>query len=75
MEEIPYCPYYCGNNACLKNRIHVGVVYEKKIKWDDFFECEGFQRITDLQEYSKSSKFERKEDNDWNSTKFITWIA
>ena len=66
MKEIPYCPYYCGNKACLKNRIYLGIIYEKKIKWDDFFECEEFQIITDLPEYFKDSKFDRKEDDDWN---------
>lgn len=75
MEELSYCPYYCGNNACLKNRIYVGMAYEKKIKWDDFFECEGFQKITDLQEYFKGSKLDRKEDNDWSQIIFTTWTA
>lgn len=51
------------------------MAYEKKIKWDDFFECEGFQKITDLQEYFKGSKLDRKEDNDWSQIIFTTWTA
>ena len=45
MDEIAYCPYYCENKGCLKNRLFVKKILNKKIKWDDFFQCEGFEKL------------------------------
>jgi len=48
MDEIAYCICYCGNDVCLKNRLFIDKNLKKRIKWDDFFQCKGFKKLTTM---------------------------